>query len=938
MSKKTLRALLVGINDYHPDSHNVSNLDGSVNDVLRIDDFLKAQYEDHAEIELDSHILINDEATREGVLNAFRKNLVESAKKGDIVYFHYSGHGSQEPAPDEFEKWFKDKKNETLVCYDSRVPGGMDLADKEIGALLSQIPKGVHIVLTADSCHSGSISRSVGDVGNIKTRQSPGTDVERSLDTYLDGFYTKMLADTGEIKLPESDHLSLSACRRSEKAKEIDGQGLFTKTLLSSLGETGGDRSYAGLYSRINSVVTNFAMDQHPQFEFYGEVSPLTTFLEGTPAAMAPTPVVKQDKATGEWSMNYGAIHGITHEMVDNIILTVFKNNDPEQVVGKARVEYLGLQTSNLMFVGAEPTPPAANEPKLRATVPAFPMPVFIKNTDGDTLFEETIKKIPDLSIIPAATPEETNYEIRLENGGIALYKRDPETLLIGFRDMGPKQAEFMLLTLRQVANWEQLINLENPETNILPFEVELNVYQGDSTEARPGELWVVDYVKDGERWVKVPFAVKARNEFTKKLYFNLLYFSPQFGIRLINDDAGQLATPPGEERPLYADDISITKADLNEDVDELLLVASTEPLTEFFFQQKGINPRIFGRNVPWHDSFMPTHRAIGVEEPRVDWTTRRFTIKVVRKVAEVSDQDIALGDGMVSIAGHDQFRAGLSLQGLPQSTRSVGGEVPIHKMVDRIPDTELVHLGQASNGPAVALEISGFDEGAQARLKENPLKLDLNQSLGEGEAILPFTFDGEFFLPVGKPTEKDGAAQFEIDYLPEEKQNTRSLGKALKLYFLKTAVSKKVNRLCRVEYLENGNAIEQTEEWVKEAIAQADKILLVIHGIIGNTEEMAKSVYFAQKEDGPYDLVLSYDYENLATQISETAQTLKSTLLDLGIEGKTLDIMAHSMGGLVSRWMIEKEGGDQLVRRLIMLGTPNNGSFFPNWHRLFQP
>jgi triacylglycerol esterase/lipase EstA (alpha/beta hydrolase family) len=32
-------------------------------------------------------------------------------------------------------------------------------------------------------------------------------------------------------------------------------------------------------------------------------------------------------------------------------------------------------------------------------------------------------------------------------------------------------------------------------------------------------------------------------------------------------------------------------------------------------------------------------------------------------------------------------------------------------------------------------------------------------------------------------------------------------------------------------------------------------------------------------------------------------------------------------MGGLISRWFIEREGGNQIVNHLIMLGTPNGGS-----------
>ncbi len=45
---------------------------------------------------------------------------------------------------------------------------------------------------------------------------------------------------------------------------------------------------------------------------------------------------------------------------------------------------------------------------------------------------------------------------------------------------------------------------------------------------------------------------------------------------------------------------------------------------------------------------------------------------------------------------------------------------------------------------------------------------------------------------------------------------------------------------------------------------------------------------------------------------------------------GKTkVNLVAHSMGGLISRWYIEQLGGNAKVHKLIMLGTPNHGSAY---------
>ncbi|HEY1351552.1 MAG TPA: hypothetical protein VGF67_18185 [Ktedonobacteraceae bacterium] len=78
------------------------------------------------------------------------------------------------------------------------------------------------------------------------------------------------------------------------------------------------------------------------------------------------------------------------------------------------------------------------------------------------------------------------------------------------------------------------------------------------------------------------------------------------------------------------------------------------------------------------------------------------------------------------------------------------------------------------------------------------------------------------------------------------------------------------------------------------------------------------------------YDLLLTFDYEPFATPLPETARWLKERLQSLGLDTdpqKTLHIVAHSSGGLLARWLLEKEGGNALVQHLVLLDTPNHGS-----------
>jgi len=125
----------------------------------------------------------------------------------------------------------------------------------------------------------------------------------------------------------------------------------------------------------------------------------------------------------------------------------------------------------------------------------------------------------------------------------------------------------------------------------------------------------------------------------------------------------------------------------------------------------------------------------------------------------------------------------------------------------------------------------------------------------------------------------------------------------------------------------------------VRRQVQSARKILLLVHGIFGATDTMLPCLRTGRPFDHgkplseSYDLVLAFDYENLNTPISETARALKAALAEVGLgagHGKRLDVVAHSMGGLVSRWLIEREGGNQVFSRLVMLGTPCGGSPWP--------
>mmetsp|Transcript_21306 Transcript_21306/g.38941 ORF Transcript_21306/g.38941 Transcript_21306/m.38941 type:complete len:1088 (-) Transcript_21306:25-3288(-) len=78
--------------------------------------------------------------------------LVTGASPGDHLFFHYSGHGSQQADQNNDEM---DGKDETIVPVDYQTAGM--LSDDEMRRLLVvNLPKGVRLTVILDCCHSGT--------------------------------------------------------------------------------------------------------------------------------------------------------------------------------------------------------------------------------------------------------------------------------------------------------------------------------------------------------------------------------------------------------------------------------------------------------------------------------------------------------------------------------------------------------------------------------------------------------------------------------------------------------------------------------------------------------------------------------------------------------------------------------------------------------------
>ncbi|MCH8555033.1 MAG: hypothetical protein LAT76_07740 [Schleiferiaceae bacterium] len=106
------------------------------------------------------------------------------------------------------------------------------------------------------------------------------------------------------------------------------------------------------------------------------------------------------------------------------------------------------------------------------------------------------------------------------------------------------------------------------------------------------------------------------------------------------------------------------------------------------------------------------------------------------------------------------------------------------------------------------------------------------------------------------------------------------------------------------------------------------ERVLLLVHGWLSGPQSAWSGFY-----DQIIPLIQSVGYSHIVTfgynsslNINDNGLLLKNEIQSK-LNGASVDIVSHSMGGLVSRSTIENHNGASLVSNLITLATPHHGS-----------
>lgn len=160
-----IHALVVGIDNYN----SLRKLEGAANDARDISSSLRAIGA------RDVVVLLDAQASRAEIVKSFRELAARAKVDGGWLVFAYAGHGGQEPERIKSDE--ADGRDEAFLLAgyaNSGTANAERIVDNDLYSLFAAVDPNVPILFIADSCHSGTMTRSVDARARpYSTRSSP---------------------------------------------------------------------------------------------------------------------------------------------------------------------------------------------------------------------------------------------------------------------------------------------------------------------------------------------------------------------------------------------------------------------------------------------------------------------------------------------------------------------------------------------------------------------------------------------------------------------------------------------------------------------------------------------------------------------------------------------------------------------------------------------
>jgi hypothetical protein len=559
---------------------------------------------------------------------------------------------------------------------------------------------------------------------------------------------------------------------------------------------------------------------------------------------------------------------------------------------------------------------------------------------------------------------------------------------LPGAGHTGSPVAGAVLSDLARIARWQTIRSLENDD---LDSEIAGNVRVGirryvkgqngarATAEDLPAEAKDREggytFLYDPQKEPRMPLVVDIYNETGRPIYPHVFIMNADYSIVRVYPNLGQQsAIKPMENNEPYpvglhfdAERLKLGLDNGSDVADDVLKVIVSTKVADLEVLQQGkvrVPPhrntrgnetqleQLLGALSSGHDFKASRTGSVGGSWSDEDWTTIDVSLTTVRAVQSrqlvAEEREVDLGnemmlekpaglEGLISVSSWGQAAYSEKSLGVSESITPPPGFQRYPDLFQPVAGAATASRSGGLNGLLLTLDVG--DEARKLVTPASPLKLTLKNMRNEaGEELVPVAFDGEDYFIVGYKGESDNVV--EIVGLPQPQANlgpaggaqagTRGVGRAIRLFFYR-----KLGRYMPNMGLHRATLVDGKVAYAGIQAADfqpGERVAVFVHGFGADSAWMVQGLASYLKRAGVvYGHYLTWNYESAATGIADSGKALAEALAGrCGFgpnDGIGLDLYAHGMGSLVSRYAVERAGAAEYVDRLAMAGPPNNGT-----------
>lgn len=560
------KALLIGVGKY-PVAGGWPSLN-SANDLKLIKDALQNQGFASENIST----VADDQATKQNIITAIQSKTKE-VKKGDIVFFHFSGHGQQMEDKDGDEI---DGYDECIVPYDSPkkyqsgvYEGQNLLSDDELNLLFRDLRKKLgssgHLIVSLDACHSGTGTRGAAT--------GRGTTEPMASPEYVQkNTRNKLLKENNQINNNQDD-LSSASSLAPMIAFFGSAQNQINYEMTDDKGEQFGslsyalakylvllkkDESYRGLFDKIKVEMGKIAPLQQPQAEGDLDIEVLNGKALGSASYYKVVSTTDEDKII----INGGFLHGINEGAVMGFFKSDTRDIENTKPIATGKVSK-SLSTSSYITLDSVMDPEILKESwvfVLEKSMGNLKIALKIELSDN-ALVEKLKAKFFSYKFI-VEDPKNPNLiidERNDKNGDRVISLSTDQNYVIETYPISNFNSGTLAKLNRSIIKYAQGVSIRKLELEneliklslqIIPFQLNRNVSNIDSLVTLPQDVTGTRKIMVGDT-----FQVLIINDGEKPAYFNLIDLQPDnmFTILLPAKDqtAEEMKILPGQKKLL---------------------------------------------------------------------------------------------------------------------------------------------------------------------------------------------------------------------------------------------------------------------------------------------------------------------------------------------------------------------------------------------------